>query len=198
MARIRLYAADLQPAALPPVCIVCGRPSVIHVAHAFTWRPAWSSTVILLTTLVCCLPLGLVLTVVSLVRARRRTIDCPVCERHQRYWTWRGFLLSVPLLVLSAAVITLSVLILTERIPLEMFSFLFVATGLLLAGWGIAAALLGRGTVRCLEITEESMLLEQVSREFAAGVEFERKGIRSPPEDADIYEPYPAGDEATL
>src|SRR5260370_16191504 len=191
MARIRLYTEDLRPAALPLACLVCGRPSVTHVTHTFTWRPAWSSPLILVIAFFGCFPLAVALVIVSIVRARRRTLACPLCDRHQHYWAWRGFWVSVPLLVLSAAVITLSILILTEKIPLEMFTYLFVATALLLAGWAAIAALLNRGSIRCLEISEESMLLEPVSAEFAAGVQLERRSVRTTPEAADLYETDP-------
>src|SRR5262245_42049975 len=131
MPRIRLRLLEVRPGALPPVCLVCGRPAALYDVKTFSWHPG-SSVFVSLLILCICFPVALALYIVSRSQTRRMTVHTPLCERHRYYWGWRHFWVIVPLLVLVAAVAVLATLTLTELIPERMYFALLLTSIVLL------------------------------------------------------------------
>lgn len=190
MTRLRMYAFEARPGALPLICMVCGRPAVAHPTRQFSWRPS-SITFAFRVGVFLCPPLALLVLLIGFIQTKRMTIETPLCARHQHYWALRGFWISAPLLVLMTGTLTFAALSMTNRIDGEVFGLLFAVCGFLLLGWGIVAVIVQRTGIRVLEITDDSITLEPVSAEFAASVRSERQE-KMAADPGDVYDPYPS------
>jgi hypothetical protein len=197
MARVRLKTVAARPAGLPLVCMVCGRPAEVHVVKNFAWRPAWVATAFRVSLFVLCIPVALVFMAYGYILTRRATIDGPMCERHRNYWLWRGFWFTAPLLVMLIGIVALGILMLRGIVSGERYGLFFLATFGLLLVWAVAAALLRLGSIRVTEITDDEIVLDGVSREFAEAVGGPRRPVRAAApttsDDWEPYDPYPRG-----
>ncbi|MFL5340644.1 MAG: hypothetical protein ACJ8F7_10880 [Gemmataceae bacterium] len=199
MTRLRLYKEETRPGVLPLICLVCGRPAVVHVPRTFSWSRPWASFILLVVLVFVCFPVGIALVLASVLQTRRMTVDCPLCARHRNYWAWRSSWVVLPLLVLASVVIALAILMMMEHLPLDLFFPVLLTTIVLLGVWTITAVLLSRSVIRPVEITAASITLDPVSPEFAEVVQRERKHGRVAPvkpdvDDDDWYDPYPTAE----
>src|SRR5947207_3893913 len=167
MARVRIPLNRVKAAHMPPVCIICGQPVDAHVPKNFTWRPSTLS-IGFWVCLCACLPAALVILAVgAIMNTRRATVECPMCERHRRYWAWRGFWTIAPLLALTATVLVLGILVLTRRVPDDIVAYMFIGTAVLLGLWALGALVVQRSSLRLVEITRDDITLVGAHRDFA-------------------------------
>ena len=190
MARVRLLLSETRAAAMPPACIICGRPMAAHVTKMFIWRPKWASLGCI--AFFFCLPLALILLTIDWLYHRRMTVDCPMCERHRHYWARRGFWLYGPLSVLAIATTTFAALVLTEVIPGQAFVCTFVSGGALFLLWALSAILIQRNSLRAVEITADDITLEPVHSTFVEMLRLSRFDVKARPDLGwEDYDPYP-------
>lgn len=221
MPRVRIPLAKTKAADMPPVCMVCGGPVDVHVVRTFTWRPPWmkvgffvslvgaipiiapflvigylSNWQRLMGPLVCVLPVcsapAILVLMAGFLRTRRAEVECPLCERHRRYWTWRNFFLFAPLLTLVAMVLTLASLLMARLIPGGVFGYMIVGTGILLFIWAISASLMQRMSVRADEITDDDITLTPVHTVFVDLLRGDRQKQKNAADFGwEDYDPYP-------
>jgi hypothetical protein len=222
MTRIRLPLNRTTADDLPRVCMICGRHAENHVARGFTWRSPWSALALRVSLILCvpavilflagiyfseeasawglCCAVCCILPVASAVllgfhKSRRVRVECPMCERHRRYWDRRGFYILAPVLALGVVSITVAILVMADAIPWQVFGASLAALGVLFAIWAGVALIVHRTGLRSIEITASDIVLEPVHSEFAdlLRVRRQRKKINEPEYDDgwEDYDPYP-------
>jgi hypothetical protein len=222
MARVRIPLNRTKAANMPPACIVCGGEVDSHVARLFTWRPSsfrvglfvslagLVPVVIVLLLLgsfgsgratvgggVCLMPVcgapALVGLIVAFVQTRRVKLECPVCDRHRGYWTWRGFWTFAPLLVVCVTAITFAILFVVRAIDDEALPLLFLGTAAGISLWAFFVWLLQRTGPRVDRIDADDVILLGVHEVFADLLHQERHPRRKPTSNFgwDEYDPYP-------
>jgi len=191
MARVRIPLNRIKAAHMPPVCIVCGQPVDAHVPKTFTWRPSMLSWGFWFCVFFC-QPALLLILAVSFMNTRRATVECPMCERHRRYWAWRGFWTVAPLLVITATVLVLGILVLTRRVPDDVVAYMFIGTAVLLLLWAAGAKVVQRSSLRVDEISRDDITLVGAHHAFADHLRTERREQKSAPDYGwEEYDPYP-------
>jgi hypothetical protein len=192
MARVRIPLNRTKASQLPAVCIVCGADVDAHVAKLFSWRPGFLSLGFWLG-LFMCPAVALAIAIVGFLSTRRVKVECPVCERHRSHWSWRAFWTTAPLLVITAADLAVSVLILTTAfLTWDAFSYLLFGTAAAIGIWAVFAKILQNTSVRVDEITDDDIRLTGVDPGFADLLRYERDHDRSAPDFGwEDYDPYP-------
>lgn len=191
MPRVRLLSSEVRAGAMPPTCIICGGPAAAFVPKQFVWRPKWISIGFLL--LVITLIPAIVIVILGVIRTRRMTVDCPVCDRHRSYWAWRGFWTYAPLLVLAVTTVVMAVLAINERIPGRVFPFVFLTTAFVFIVWGVTASFIQRTSLKAVEITNDDITLARVHARFLDQIRLARVQIknRCGVSGWEDYDPYP-------
>jgi hypothetical protein len=170
MAQITLWTSETDRESLPDICIVCGQPAISFVKKSFAWHPPWIAVLVLVGLLPYIL--------VAIALTKYMTVDAPVCGGHRGYW-WKRQLLSwlpPPLLLIAGLGAVLAV---GDAKPGEanMAGFVCVGTAGLFFTWLTFALVIQSKMVRPAEITERSITLKSVHREFAAAInEIRRSG----------------------
>jgi hypothetical protein len=161
MADVRLAFYDLETDALPDLCMKCGAPAVVRPIREFAY---WF---------------------------RRARMATPFCQRHKNYWTSRvlvgcggGALLGV---LMASGLITL---VATQNPQNEgtyvagvgqVVAAVCIATGVLsFLAHLIAAAVLAYKQIDVVEIAGETILLKNVSPEFATAYREQARGVVNP------------------
>jgi hypothetical protein len=166
MAQVKLGRYEAEEGQLPPLCVCCGTQATHYKAQWFSWQPTWSYLVFGLTIWPL-LFLGL------LLRKRMRVL-LPFCDTHRRHLQVQKYVARGLLAVLLGVLIACLVLVVQSGEdgsyavqPL----FLFWLDGLPVM---IALLLLRIGTVRAIEITDDSITLGEVAEDFMKQREAER------------------------
>jgi len=168
MARVRLPRTSLERSELPPVCVICGRAAVANVRKTFNWRPRWlfaaSFVRVLLFFTIVAVPF---LFIISEAQKRRATVDLPMCQRHRRYWVWRGFWVLAPLLVLVVSSLSIGILVLLQVIPFIGLDGVVASLVLIFVMWAVAAFIAEHSGLRAVEITKDDLILAGAHLVFA-------------------------------
>ncbi len=157
MARVRLREAETRPSRLPGVCVVCGEQSPTFSKKVFSWYPWWAA-----------LPLFLLIlpgAITMMVFTKRRTVHVPFCPRHRRYFSVRGFLTWLPLIVLLVMVplaVLLPQFLLDPAIAADEGTVMWIVLGVCLLLAVLTVVVLLNTGIRATEITEESIALAGV------------------------------------
>jgi hypothetical protein len=193
MPRIRLQLSEVRAGALPPVCLVCGRPATSYISKSFSWRPP--SAIVLSFLIMCvCLPVALALYIFSRSQMKRMTVHVPLCDRHRNYWAWRAFGTVVPGLVLTGMAIAFAVFNQIKLVPEVLYFPVFLAIIVMFMIWLALVWFLNKKGVRAEEITDDEIILHSVSLEFHDMVRYERTNTKGPGTSIwDEYDPYPRG-----
>jgi hypothetical protein len=174
MATLRLGRYEVAQYDLPPFCAKCGRKAAVSPDKTFAWSPGWLAFLILLG-----LP-GLILyIIVAVVLTKRMTVPLPLCERHRNYWRNRAILVYgglVAMLVLGVLGFIAAALLHEEGSGDSAFLIAGVGTGGLFVVWVFTAAIVVSGGIRSAEITERSITLSGLSRDFVDEVRLDRRG----------------------
>src|SRR5581483_2652600 len=168
MASVRLSSREATRGELPRVCMRCGARARVEVERGFTWHPQWVYLLLLLGILPC--------VIVALILTKRRTVQVPLCEAHQGYWSWRAWFTGLGLLflvLLGVAGLVLAVnLDPRGNSPLGGLVCLATAAGFLF--YLLALAIIHQVSIRPTEITDTGITLTNVSPEFVEALEDER------------------------
>jgi hypothetical protein len=159
MAKVRLQSYDGRVRDLPSLCMRCGAPSSLLRYRSFSWHPGWVAILLL----VGLLPY----VIVALVLTKRARVDVPLCDKHKNHWLWRLlFLLGCPLLIGGGGVILAIALSSLEGPPKDASGWVCAGCGLLFVFWLIAAAIIESLSIRPVQITDRTISLSGVSKDF--------------------------------
>jgi hypothetical protein len=157
MATVTLSRYDCSADLVPAVCAACGRPAADRVSHAFTWR----------------VPLRDADGLGDWLTSRTANVRLPLCPAHARHTRRKNrFLLFTLIPMLALMVIGLGPLI--GLFPdLDPFMELAVAgsAGIVLFVWVGVLHLFFADKFTCEEITDRTVTLRGVDRQFRAAVE---------------------------
>jgi hypothetical protein len=173
MAKVTLHAEGLEGViGLPRVCMRCGAPATCSQVSTFRWHPQWISYILALTVCV-----GLILLPVALILAavlnKSMRVEMPLCDRHSHPWRWQRIALYGGLIVLVGLIAaTVGAFLLAK--PNDALgiigTLLFLITLLYFPVWLVVAAVVGQKSIHAAGITDNSIKLVSVSREFADAV----------------------------
>jgi hypothetical protein len=168
MATVRLRQTD----EVPEVCLKCGAPATVVKPHTFSWHPQWAT--ILLAGSLCAGGVAVIFIalIIAMTITKRRRMEVPFCDRHQHYWLIRstfvfGGLATILLMSSAGAVIV-------WRSPQPDWPLFGCTMGAVFLVWLITAALIQAHSIQALEITDKSIRLGRVAREFVQALKASR------------------------
>jgi hypothetical protein len=179
MAGIRLGRYEIEEYGLPRVCARCGDEAVARPYKTFSWHPGWVLVLILAGLLIY--------VIVAIILTKRMTVRLPFCARHRNYWRNRAIFVYGGLLALVLlGVVSFAFFAAQEpRGADNTFGLVCVGTGGLFIVWLFAVAIVQVISIRPAEITDKSITLTGLSRDFVDAVREDRRGGKL--EDEDDY-----------
>ena len=167
MADVRLDFYDLDDDVLPDVCMRCSAP---------VFGPA-DEDVLVDALLARMIPFGFAFM-------KRRHVPIPLCERHKNHWMIRylfGFGGLALLLVLLFGAIALLVAATTAATPrtdslMALGLVLLTGAGVVLLAWLITMIVLAVTQINVFEITDDSIVLTNISPDFTQAYREQRQG----------------------
>ncbi len=167
MADVRLDFYDLDDDVLPDVCMKCGAPAAARPMKTFSWVPYWARMI----------PFGIAFM-------KRRRVPIPLCERHKNHWMIRYLIgfggLALFLLLLGAAI---ALLISSDdrtnpaRDTLMALGFIVLTgAGIAFLTWLITLIVLLVTQINVFEITDDSIVLTNVSPDFTRAYREQTRG----------------------
>lgn len=157
MAAVRLSFHDLDTGALPNACMRCGGPATVRPVKTFSWMPVWARWLP---------PIRAVLFV------KERRVPVPLFDAHKRHWTIR-YLIGFAGLALVAVPVVCALLLFAAGMddsqgPYTVLGERVLAWGggLTLIAWLALVMALRFTAIRAAEITEDAIVLKDVSPEF--------------------------------
>jgi hypothetical protein len=173
MPKVELHAEGPEGVTgLPRVCMRCGGAATNSLVSTFRWHPQWISYILVLTVLVGLIFLPIALILAAVLNKSMR-VEMPLCDRHRHPWRWQrialygGLLTLVGLITVMVALFALSKA--NDAIGV-IGTLLLVLTLLYFPIWLVVAAVVGQNSIHAAGITEHSIKLVSVSREFADAV----------------------------
>jgi hypothetical protein len=165
MADIELALSDLEEDALPRLCMKCGAPAVAHPMIECSW---WN---------------------------RRRRAPIPLCQRHRRHWTsriliaWGGAGLFLLLFLAGLMVLLLDDIKSGNNVQ-DFADGLAIlgAAGLVGLALLITTALLSRTRIDVVEITDNTIVLKNVSPEYKQAYRDQARTEINPNVERDVRE----------
>jgi hypothetical protein len=171
MAKVTMDFRDLDDYELPDVCMQCGAPAEGRKSKLYSWyHPEFNLLIFGM------LPGWILLAALSNVLTKRRQVERPLCAKHINQWPWRtftalgGFALFVVVGFAAAFVMATP-----ERggksNPLG--GILCAEAFVILLVWLVVVVVISSSTIRPTVITDESITLTNVSKEFVLAYEDE-------------------------
>jgi hypothetical protein len=148
----------------------CGADATCERRKTFSWHPGWVNFLILIGILPW--------AVVAMILTKRMTIYAPLCDDHRYHWTWRscfiwfGFALLVLLGIF--AIFFLSTQEKQGGGGIQIGGLVCFGTIIAGAVWLFSAAIIHHVGIRAAEITDMSISLTNVSRDFVEALRDER------------------------
>ena len=180
MATVTLYRQELDTWDLPPICMRCGEPATLVRQKRFSWGPGW---VLLLLFVSVILPL--LFWVALIVNARllkKMWVPVPLCERHRNHWLALQVVLFGGLAILAllfcATIVLWGIMPEPTQGELSLAGWFCFATVTFLVIMVFPAAILQTKVIRPTEITDQSITLTSVAKEFVHRVREERSDAR--------------------
>jgi hypothetical protein len=169
MATLEMGRRPLEDEDVPDLCMQCGAPAEVHREKTFSWYPPWVF-VLLLAGL-------LPFIIVALVLTKKKRVPVPLCRAHRNHWAWRNAVILLSFLGLVGLVIGVSVLLNVAAGPngFDQYGGLVCAGSVVgLVVWLVVVAVLQQTAIRPTEITDSSITLTGVSKEFVRAYEENR------------------------
>jgi hypothetical protein len=171
MAKVKMDFRDLDDYELPDVCMQCGAPAEERKSKLYTWyHPALNLLIF------GGVPGWILLAVLSQVLAKRRRVERPLCPTHINQWPWRtlvalgGFALVG--LVGFAAFFVLATYSKVGQ-PNTLGGIFCAGAFVVLLVWLVVVVVIQSTAIRPTVITDNSITLTSVSKEFAFAYEDE-------------------------
>src|SRR5262245_15375580 len=163
MASVKMFRGEVREGRLPRICMRCGAPAELQKCKRFAWHPGWVNLLILVGILPW--------VIVALVLTKRMTVYAPLCRGHRNHWLIRSLIAFGGLATLAACfVATVIALSLGEqRAPgasNELGGYACIGSLGLLLLFLIVAVISQQTSIRPAEITDRSITLVGVAREF--------------------------------
>ncbi|SRR5216683_3639185 len=156
---------------LPKVCMRCGQRATVFKAKTFAYYPGWGNTLIQALS-----PLVVVASSVAPNKTRWITLEVPLCDDHKNHLLWPLIVFS-SLLALIAAGMNLMILVRFMGVNRPMASVLMLGLIFLFLAWYVMARTVLIFTVRARKITDRTITLTGVSRDFKVAYEEARSRI---------------------
>jgi hypothetical protein len=167
MADVRLDFYDLDAEELPDLCMTCGAPSTVRPMKTFSWMPYWARF----------MP-----PIIGMAFIKRRRVPVPLCEQHKNHWTIR-YLVVLGGLALFALLLVCGFMLIAadEHGAGAVLGMLMLAGGgLTFIAWLIAAIYLGVTQINVVEITEDTIVLKNISPDFTMAYREQTRGGFAP------------------
>lgn len=172
MASIKIWRGEVENDLLPHICAVCGNGTDRTKKVKFTWAPGWIIAFILLG---CAGVIAMV--ILNQILRKTMTVYVPVCEEHESHWfrrkTLPGFVVFGSifggLLVIIAAV---------QGAGDNLMAITAVAYFVFVLASLIAAGVLQLGCVRPTEITDRTITLTSLHKNFVDDLKEDRLNDR--------------------
>src|SRR5262249_2768872 len=159
---------------LPPFCMRCGEPATVVKHKRFSWGPGWL-VVLLLVGAVCFGPLFWIAIILNLILLTRMRVAVPLCERHRNHWLTVELVLFGGIGMLVLLFCATVVLFVTTRGPddpqIEVAGWFCAGTIAFFVAMLFPAAILQTRVIQAAEITNRSITLTGVAKEFVRMVE---------------------------
>jgi hypothetical protein len=171
MAKVKMDFRDLDDYELPDVCIQCGAPAEGRKGKRYSWYPPALNLLILAGVIG-----WIILAILVNVLTKRRSVNRPLCAVHINQWPWRTLtaLGGFALLVLTGLA-AFFVMVSDDRRggsnPLG--GYLCIGAFVVLIVWLVVVAVIQSTAIRPTVITDGSITLVNVSKEFALAYEDE-------------------------
>lgn len=173
MATLQMGRRPMEDEDLPELCMRCGAPAEAHREKTFSWYPQW----VIVLLLAGLLPF----VIVALVLTKKKRVRVPFCRAHAHHWSGRTAVTLLSFLGLVGLAIGGVVLANVAGGPNgfdEYGGFVCAGSAVALVVWLIAVAVLQQTAIRPTEITDNSITLTNVSREFVGAYEENRRASR--------------------
>ena len=186
MADVRLDFYDLDAEELPDVCMRCGAPATVRPLKTFSWMPYWARF----------MP-----WMIGMAFMKRRRVPIPLCEQHKNHWTIR-YLVGFGGLALCVLPLILGGILFGSNVdddphgPLTMLGGVMMACGgLLFLPWLITLIVLAVMQINVVEITDDAIVLKNISPEFVQAYREQTRGGFAPEAERTAREQFgrPAG-----
>jgi hypothetical protein len=165
VATIKLRRFEIERVGLPDVCMRCGAPASVHKNRNFSWYPPW-----LLVTILAGL---LIFAILVLILTKRMLVSVPLCDAHRKHWFNRSLFNGLAFLTLLALGVGASVL--TANVNNDsMVLVAWLVVVFVFFAWLVGAAIAQTTAIRPTEITDRSITLTRVAKEFSDAVLDER------------------------
>ncbi len=173
MATLLMGRRPAEDEDVPDLCMQCGAPAAVYRERTFSWYPSW----VYLLLLAGLLPF----IIVALVLTKKKRLSVPLCHAHRNHWAWRNAVMLLSFLGLGGLAVGAAVLVNVAAGPngFDQYSG-FVCGGFVvgLIVWLIVVAVLQQTAIRPTEITDHSITLTGVSKEFVRAYEENRGASR--------------------
>jgi hypothetical protein len=161
VANIKLRRYEDEKLGLPNLSMRCGAPATIDRARSFSWYPPWILITILAGILIC--------AILALILTKRMRVTVPLCHEHRNHWKARALFNLFCFLALIALVIGAGVLSAYVNNDTAI-TLAWLTVGLAFFAWLVGAAIAQATAIRPTEITDRSITLNGVAKEFADAV----------------------------
>lgn len=183
MATVRLSPLPIEEEDVPDRCMQCGAPAAVYREKTFSWYPPWVY-VLLLAGL-------LPFLIVALVLTKKKRVPVPLCHAHRNHWAWRNAVMLLSFLGLGGLAIAAVVLVNMAAGPngFDQYSgFICGGSVVGLIVWLVVVAVLQQTAIRPTEITDDSVTLTGVAKEFVRAYEENRGAFRRRDRDDERWE----------
>jgi hypothetical protein len=135
----------------------------------------------------------IVLVIVALILTKRMSARLPVCDQHEGYWRRRSFLFAIPTLMILTLGFAAIGYMATQppQVQDDIGGWLCLGSIFALIAWVVVIGIVQANGVRATHITERTMTLAGLHRDFVDAVREDRAGDR----DDDRYRRARYGDE---
>jgi small-conductance mechanosensitive channel len=165
MATTRLGRYEVERDALPDLCMRCGAPATIHKNRNFSWYPPWIAVTILAGLLV--------FFILAMVLTKRMKVSVPLCDKHRNHWLSRSLLVGLSFLLILGMVV--GAIVLSANVQNDTVSLIaWLTVAVAFVSWLIVAVIAQGTAIKPIEITDRSITLKGVAKEFADAVLEER------------------------
>ena len=174
MPKVEIDLYECNRDLLPKVCMKCGSDATTRLRRTFNWYPGWILVFVLIGLI------GIIVAaILSTILSKKMSLRIPLCDEHRDHWKkrsrWSWILFG--LFILASVML---VLILPQNdVPGYV---IFLAIAFAFVGWLIPVGIMQQTAIRPQLITDDTITLINVHRDFIDALKEDRRA------DEDEYE----------